>query len=80
MEDGVSLIVCGHDAMPQNLSATDLTHIYRWAGSPEQIIATIKHDQRLGTAHIILDSVPETIDNILVTIGSCAGGVRPALG
>ncbi len=80
MVDGVSLIVCGHDAMLQNLAATDLTHTYRWAGSQEQIIATIKHDPRLGTSHLILDSVPETIDNTLATIGRCAGGMRPAPG
>jgi hypothetical protein len=66
--------------MPQNLAATDLTHIYRRAGSPEQIIATIKHDQRLGTAHLILDFVRESIDNTLATTDGCARSVCPALG
>jgi hypothetical protein len=80
MEDGVSLIVCGHDATPQNLAATDLTHTYRCAASPDQVIATIKHDQRLDAQHLVLDFVRETIDNTLATTDGCARGVRPALG
>jgi hypothetical protein len=80
MEDGVSLIVCGHDATPQNPAATDPTPTYRCAASPEQVIATIKHDQRLGVQHLILDFVRETIDNALATTDRCPCGVRPALG
>ncbi len=80
MEDGAPLIVCGHDATPQNLAATDPTPTYRWAGNPEQTIATIKHDQRLGTRHLILDFVRETMDNALATTDRCARGVRPAPG
>lgn len=80
MEVDVSFIVCGRDATPQNLAATDLTHTHRWAGSPEQIIVTIKHDQRLGTAHLILDFVREPIENTLATTDRRARGACLALG
>ena len=80
MEVGVSLIVRGHEATPQNLAAMDPTPTYLCTGSPEQVIATIKHDQRLGARHLILDFVPETIANTLATTDRCARGVRSALG
>ncbi|MBI3325198.1 MAG: LLM class F420-dependent oxidoreductase [Nitrospinae bacterium] len=48
-------------------------------GSPEQIIATIKQYEGLGVRHLILDFVPETIDNALATMDRFAREVRPAL-
>jgi hypothetical protein len=80
MEVGVSIIVCGHDATQQNLAATHPTPTYRCAASPEQVITTIKHDQRLSAEHLSLDFMPETIDNALATTDRCARGMRPALG
>src|SRR5919198_3572801 len=48
-------------------------------GSPAQVIATIKAYEALGVQHLVLDFVPETIDNVLATIERFAREVRPAL-
>jgi alkanesulfonate monooxygenase SsuD/methylene tetrahydromethanopterin reductase-like flavin-dependent oxidoreductase (luciferase family) len=50
------------------------------SGSPEQVIATVKQYQALGVQHLVLDFVPETIDNALATMDRFARDVRPALG
>lgn len=44
------------------------------------MIATVKHYQALGIQHLVLDFVPETIDNALATTGRFAREVCPALG
>lgn len=49
-------------------------------GSPEQVIASIGQYQALGVQHLILDFVPETIDNALATMDRFTREVRPALG
>jgi probable F420-dependent oxidoreductase len=49
-------------------------------GSPEQVIATIKQYQALGVQHLVLDFVPETIDNTLATMDRFVRDVRPGLG
>jgi probable F420-dependent oxidoreductase len=49
-------------------------------GSPEQVIATIDAYRALGVRHLILDFMPETIDNALATLDRFAREVRPALG
>jgi alkanesulfonate monooxygenase SsuD/methylene tetrahydromethanopterin reductase-like flavin-dependent oxidoreductase (luciferase family) len=48
-------------------------------GSPAQVIATIKAYEALGVQHLVLDFVPETIDNVLATMERFAREVRPAL-
>jgi probable F420-dependent oxidoreductase len=48
-------------------------------GSPAQVIATIRQYEALGVQHLVLDFVPETIDNILATMDRFARQVRPAL-
>jgi probable F420-dependent oxidoreductase len=48
-------------------------------GSPAQVIATIRQYEALGVQHLVLDFVPETIDNILATMDRFAREVRPAL-
>jgi alkanesulfonate monooxygenase SsuD/methylene tetrahydromethanopterin reductase-like flavin-dependent oxidoreductase (luciferase family) len=50
------------------------------SGSPGQVIATVKQCQALGVQHLVLDFVPETIDNALATMDRFAREVRPALG
>jgi probable F420-dependent oxidoreductase len=50
------------------------------SGSPEQVIAAVKQYQALGVQHLVLDFVPETIDNALATMDRFAHEVRPALG
>jgi hypothetical protein len=49
-------------------------------GTPEQVIATVKQYQAHGVQHLVLDSVPETIDNALATMERFVRDVRPALG
>jgi probable F420-dependent oxidoreductase len=49
-------------------------------GSPEQVIATVKQYQALGVQHLVLDFVPETVDNALATMDRFVRDVRPALG
>jgi hypothetical protein len=49
------------------------------SGSPEQVITTVKQYQALGVQHVVLDFVPETIDNPLATMDRFAREVRPAL-
>jgi alkanesulfonate monooxygenase SsuD/methylene tetrahydromethanopterin reductase-like flavin-dependent oxidoreductase (luciferase family) len=48
-------------------------------GSPAQVIATIKAYEALGVQHLVLDFVPEIIDNVLATMERFAREVRPAL-
>jgi hypothetical protein len=49
-------------------------------GTLEQVIATVKQYQALGVQHLVLDFVPETIDNALATMERFVRDVRPALG
>jgi probable F420-dependent oxidoreductase len=49
-------------------------------GNPEQVIATVKQYQALGVQHLVLDFVPETIDNALATMDRFTRDVRPSLG
>jgi hypothetical protein len=49
-------------------------------GSPAHVIATIKPYQTLGVEHLVLDFVPETIDNALASMDRFARDARPALG
>jgi alkanesulfonate monooxygenase SsuD/methylene tetrahydromethanopterin reductase-like flavin-dependent oxidoreductase (luciferase family) len=48
-------------------------------GSPEQVIAAIRHYQELGVQHLVLDFVPETIGQALATMERFVREVRPAL-
>jgi alkanesulfonate monooxygenase SsuD/methylene tetrahydromethanopterin reductase-like flavin-dependent oxidoreductase (luciferase family) len=48
-------------------------------GSPERVIAAIKQYQALGVQHLVLDFIPETIDNALATMDRFVRDVRPAL-
>jgi alkanesulfonate monooxygenase SsuD/methylene tetrahydromethanopterin reductase-like flavin-dependent oxidoreductase (luciferase family) len=50
------------------------------AGNPGQVIATVKQYQALGVQHLVLDFVPEPIDNALAIMDRFAREVRPALG
>ncbi len=49
------------------------------SGSPEQVLATVQRYQALGVAHLILDFIPETIDNAMATLDCFAREVRPCL-
>lgn len=47
-------------------------------GTPAQMIMTIKQYEALGVQHLILDCVPETIENALESFGRFVREVRPA--
>ncbi len=47
-------------------------------GSPEQVIDTIKQYEALGVQHLVIDAIPETIDNALSTFERFVREVVPA--
>jgi probable F420-dependent oxidoreductase len=48
-------------------------------GSPEQVVDTVKQYEALGVQHLIVDAIPESIDNVLSTLECFAQEVIPAV-